>query len=142
MVLYFSGTGNSKYIAQSIAEALNDELFNINERIKEGNTTSVQTGENVILVTPTYAWRIPRVVSDWLTQTTLSNAQRIWFVMDCGSEIGNAAKYNQSLATQKSIEYRAQPKSSCLKTTLQCFLHLIRQKQGQSLTRQSSIFRM
>lgn len=27
MVLYFSGTGNSKYIAQKIANALDDELF-------------------------------------------------------------------------------------------------------------------
>lgn len=105
MVLYFSGTGNSKYIAQCIAEALNDELLSVNERIKAGNTSSVQSGEDIILVTPTYAWRIPRVASDWLSQTTLSTAKRIWFVMDCGSEIGNAAKYNQTLAEQKILKY-------------------------------------
>lgn len=105
MVLYFSGTGNSKYIAKCIADALGVGLLNINERIKTEDTAPVQSDVDAILVTPTYAWRIPRVVSGWISKTELSNAKRIWFVMDCGSEIGNAAKYNQALATQKILKY-------------------------------------
>lgn len=34
MVLYFSGTGNSRYVAKRIADALGDELLSMNERIK------------------------------------------------------------------------------------------------------------
>ena len=55
----------------------------------------MQTGRDMVLVTSTYAWRIPGVVSEWLGKTALTGAERIWFVMDCGSEIGNAAKYNR-----------------------------------------------
>lgn len=47
----------------------------------------------------------PRVVSGWLGKTALTGAERIWFVMDCGSEIGNAAKYNRQLAVQKQLQY-------------------------------------
>ena len=90
MVLYYSGTGNSKYIAKCIASALETDCLNLNERIKTEDTSSVQTEENVILVTPTYAWRIPHIVSGWLGKAELVGAKRIWFVMDCGSEIGNA----------------------------------------------------
>lgn len=57
MVLYFTGTGNSRYIASRIAEALSEELFSINERIKTIDTSPVTTNERLILVTPTYAWR-------------------------------------------------------------------------------------
>ena len=105
MVLYYSGTGNSKFIAKCIASALETDCLNLNERIKAENTSSVQTEENVILVTPTYAWRIPHIVSGWLGKAELVGAKRIWFVMDCGSEIGNAAKYNQELAAQKALAY-------------------------------------
>lgn len=105
MVLYYSGTGNSKFIAKCIASALETDCLNLNERIKAEDTSSVQTEENVILVTPTYAWRIPHIVSDWLEKVDLVSAKRIWFVMDCGSEIGNAAKYNQELAAQKALTY-------------------------------------
>ena len=62
MVLYFTGTGNSRYLARRIAEGLDMPLYDLNACIKAGNTAPVQTGRDVVLVTPTYAWRIPRVV--------------------------------------------------------------------------------
>ena len=103
MILYFSGTGNSKYAAKRIADALGDEILNLNDRIKASDTSPVETGERVIIVTPTYAWRIPRVVRDWLLKTELRGAKQAWFVMTCGSEIGNADKYNRELCAEKAI---------------------------------------
>ena len=103
MILYFSGTGNSKYVAKRITDALGDALVNLNDRIKASDTSSVETGERVIIVTPTYAWRIPRVVRDWLRKTELRGAKNVWFVMTCGSEIGNADKYNRKLCTEKGL---------------------------------------
>ena len=76
MILYFSGTGNSKYVAKRIADALGDALVNLNDRIKASDTSLVETGERVIIVTPTYAWRIPHVVRDWLRKTELRGAKR------------------------------------------------------------------
>ena len=105
MVLYFTGTGNSRYLARCIAEGLKMPLYDLNACIKAMDTAPVQTGRDVVLVTPTYAWRIPRVVSEWLGKTALTGAERIWFVMDCGSEIGNAAGYNRQLAAQKQLQY-------------------------------------
>ena len=103
MILYFSGTGNSKYVAQRIADALGDALVNLNDSIKSGDTSPVETGEQLIVVTPTYAWRIPRVVCDWLLKTELRRARQAWFVMTCGGEIGNAGKYNRELCAEKAI---------------------------------------
>ena len=105
MVLYFTGTGNSKYIAERIASALKDDVLSMNDRIKAGNTDDVMTGKNMVIVVPTYAWRIPRVVLNWLQQTKFPEAMQIWFVMDCGGEIGNAAKYNQELSKQLRLSY-------------------------------------
>ena len=105
MVLYFTGTGNSRYLARRIAEGLEMPLYDLNACIKAGDTAPVQTGRDVVLVTPTYAWRIPRVVSEWLGKIELTGAERSWFVMDCGSEIGNAAKYNRELAARKALTY-------------------------------------
>ena len=105
MIFCFSGTGNSRYIARCIAKALQDEIVDLNEKIKAHDNSKVQTGDNVIIVAPTYAWRIPRVVSEWLSNAELISAERIWFVMDCGGEIGNAAKYNRRLADRMSLKY-------------------------------------
>ena len=105
MVLCFSGTGNSRYMARRIAEGLQDEITDLNAKIKANDNSPIRTERDVIVVAPTYAWRIPRIVEDWLSKTELAGAERMWFVMDCGSEIGNAAKYNRRLADQKHLHY-------------------------------------
>jgi len=105
MVLYFTGTGNSRYVARRIAEALHEPLFSINDRVKANDTAPVPTGRQLIVVSPTYGWRLPRVVRDWLLQTEFPKAEQVWFVMTCGSEIGNAARYNRQLARQKKLRY-------------------------------------
>ena len=127
MVLYFTGTGNSRYLARRIAEGLDMPLYDLNTCIKAGDTAPVQTGQDVVLVTPTYAWRIPRVVSQWLGNPELTGAERIWFVMDCGSEIGNAPQAEQARriveqaepALQKALaQVRAGQEFSPLRDTL------------------------
>ena len=71
MVLTFTGTGNSRYVARRIADALGEPLLSINDRFRAGDTAPVETGERLILVTPTYAWRIPRVVRGLAVQDRL-----------------------------------------------------------------------
>ena len=105
MVLYFSGTGNSRYVAGRVARALGELLCSLNERIKAGDYSPVETGERLIVVTPTYAWRIPRLVGDWLQKTKFPGAKRVWFLMTCGSEIGNAEKYNRALSREMGLSY-------------------------------------
>ncbi len=103
MIFWFSGTGNSKYAAQRMAEALNEPLLCMNDRIKAHDTATVKTGERLVIVTPTYAWRIPRLVRDWLLQTELRGAKQAWFVMTCGGEIGSADRYNRELCRVKGL---------------------------------------
>lgn len=105
MILYFTGTGNSRYIAQRIAVALGDELLSMNDRIKAEDTSPVTSDERLVIVTPTYAWRIPRIVRDWLAETDFPCRAQAWFVMTCGSEIGNAAGYNRALCEAKQLTY-------------------------------------
>ncbi len=105
MIFCFSGTGNSRYIARRISEALRDKAIDLNEKIKANDDSAIETGRDAIIVAPTYAWRIPRIVSEWLLKTSLVGVERVWFVMDCGGEIGNAAKYNRRLAEQKGLSY-------------------------------------
>jgi len=105
MVLYFSGTGNSRYIAQRIADAAGDVMVSIHDRIKHQDPGVIDSGPRLVFVMPTYAWRIPKVVEKWILETGFSQAGNAWFVMTCGDEIGNAAKYNKKLCAEKGFTY-------------------------------------
>ena len=95
MILYFSGTGNSRYVAEQIAKITSDEIISINNKLKNNDISDILVNDRLIFVVPTYAWRIPRVVREWVSKTNFKGAKNTWFVMTCGSEIGNAEKYNK-----------------------------------------------
>lgn len=105
MILYFSGTGNSKYIAKKMQSALGDEIVDLNDKIKRGDHSQIDIKDRLIFVTPTYGWRVPRIVSDFVEATPFSGEKKAWFVMDCGGEIGNAQKYILKLCADKGFEY-------------------------------------
>lgn len=104
MILYFSGTGNSRYVAERIAAVTGDGLVSINTKIKNHDEQRLEGSDKLVFVAPTYAWRIPKIVENWIFRTELG-CGKAWFVMTCGGEIGNAAKYNQRLCEQKHFTY-------------------------------------
>lgn len=74
MILFFTGTGNSRYIARRIADSLGDELLNMNERIKAWDTSEISADGRLVFVVPTYGWRIPRIVEKWIDETPFSGS--------------------------------------------------------------------
>ena len=69
MVLWFSGTGNSKYVAEKIAVAFNKDIISIFDRIKNEDYSQINSDDELIFVVPTYSWRIPKVVEKWIEKT-------------------------------------------------------------------------
>lgn len=106
MILYFSGTGNSEYVAKRIGKEMNEEVLNLFEKIRSKDYASLHSERCWIIVVPTYAWRIPRIVEEWLKNTSLTGSKDIYFVMTCGGSIGNAEKYIKQLCNQKQMIFR------------------------------------
>ncbi len=106
MILYFSGTGNSEYTARRIGKEIDDEVINLFDKIRNRDYSDMKSERPWAIVVPTYAWRIPRIVSDWLEKTNFSGNREIYFVMTCGGSIGNAGKYLETLCTKKNMNYR------------------------------------
>ncbi len=105
MILYFTGTGNSAYVAHTIAKETGDSVLSLNERIKNGSMEGISSEQPLVVVVPTYAWRIPRVVSDLLTQIHFNGNKKAYFVLTCGDGIGAAEKYIKKLCKEKELEF-------------------------------------
>ena len=105
MILYFSGTGNSEYTARRISLETKDKILNLEEKIRSRDFTGMYSDTPWVVVSPTYAWRIPRIVQEWLENTELTGNRNIYFVMTCGGNIGNAGKYLEKLAAAKHLDY-------------------------------------
>ena len=103
MIFYFSGTGNSRYVAEKVAQATGDRIYSINDHIKKGKNTFLYSKNPLVFVTPVYAWRIPRVVERFIERTTFEGARQAYFLATCGTDGGAAARYAQKLCRRKDF---------------------------------------
>ena len=102
MILYFSGTGNSQYVAEQIAEKTGDTTVSLNQLIKQNKKDAlVSNTRPFVFVCPTYAWQIPRVVADYIQNTTFEGTQKVYFVLTCGGETANAIQYIKRICEEK-----------------------------------------
>lgn len=106
MVIYFTGTGNSRYVAESIAFHNNDELVSANDFIRNYKIAEFASESPYVFVSPTYAWRIPRIFSDFIENGTFAGNDSVYFVMTYGTDIGNANLYLRKLCERKNFKYK------------------------------------
>ena len=59
MVVYFSGTGNSRLCAKVIAEALDDETLDSFPYIRNRREAGLHSVKPWVFVCPIYAWLLP-----------------------------------------------------------------------------------
>ncbi|MBW2002172.1 MAG: flavodoxin family protein, partial [Deltaproteobacteria bacterium] len=87
-VYYFSGTGNSLWVAQKISEKIEDsELISIPKVVnkKEGIK-----GEIIGIVCPIYMYNIPLIVADFIRK--IESAEYIFLVYAGAGELGGGIK--------------------------------------------------
>lgn len=106
MILYFSGTGNSEYVAKRIGQQVNDEVMDLFGPIRDRRYDEIHAERPWVVVAPTYAWRLPRIVQTWLENTPLTGNPAIYFVLTCGENIGNAGGYLSQLCDAKGMHYQ------------------------------------
>ena len=90
MIYYFSGTGNSRWVAETLAEKTGDTTTRIVKRTVQPLT--VHAGETFGLVFPIYAWNMPRMVQDFINNIFIEKGAYTFAVCTCGSEAGYAMR--------------------------------------------------
>lgn len=106
MIVYFSGTGNSRYCAQMLAAGLGDQLIDAFHFIRDGITADLCSMRPWVFVAPTYGWQLPHIFADFLRVGSFMGCKSAYFVMTCGSETGSAGAKNKALCASKGFDYR------------------------------------
>lgn len=92
MILYFSGTGNSEYVARYLADALGDTVENLGTYLKSNTLPDLSSEKPYVIVSPVYVSVLPLVIEDLLVRSNLRGNDKMYFVMTCaGSGISAAA---------------------------------------------------
>ena len=119
MIFYFSGTGNSKWAAKTLALETGDTLVSIPEVINSNCSFTIEKDEHVGFIFPIHGWRVPNIVKEFLTKLTIktlgedtSHVKHYCFcLVTAGDSIGKAMERFQqqlkSVAAGDSLSLKA-----------------------------------
>ena len=118
MLFYFSGCGNSKHVAETIAAGLNDTLIFIPEAARNNQYEyALAEGESLGFVFPVYAWAPPKLVLDFVQQMAVkvpesvegpTSKPYVYFACTCGDECGRTEDI-----FRKAVEAKGWSLSAC-----------------------------
>ena len=106
MILYFSATGNGKYIAEQIADAANEKCMSIVDCIRE-NRYCFSNEKILGIVVPTYFWRLPGIVAEYLERLRAENCGYIFFLASYGTTTGKAGSMAKDIMAQHGQKFDA-----------------------------------
>ena len=97
MVFYFSGTGNTRWIAEQIAKAIGEQLLYIPDLMRDVQYEfSLSENERIGFCFPTHGWQPPRIVREFVRKLKLSyptastdrEMPYCWALTTCGDDMG------------------------------------------------------
>ncbi len=105
MIIYFTGTGNSRFAAKRLASALGDKAFDTFDYIRKGKGSSFTKKEDYIFVAPVYVAAPALVFTDFIRRSSFPKNCRAYFVMVCVGSMGASPVYCEKLANNKGLNY-------------------------------------
>ena len=88
MIFYFSGTGNTRWVAEQIAQAIGEELVFIPDAIRDNKYDyAIDDKESIGFCFPTHGWQPPRIVREFISMLKVES-RYCWAVTTCGDNMG------------------------------------------------------
>lgn len=119
MIFYFTGTGNSLYAANHIAESLGDRVFSIAKLMDlRRDVYRYELGENELLgfIFPVYAWGPPQMVLDFIKRLEVTGTgvgtgkagdtgkPYVFSLCTCGDEEGKTSKIMRKALAKRGFD--------------------------------------
>lgn len=105
MIFYFSGTGNSKFVAMKVAEVTGEKARDIADYVKNGEKAEFPDEERLVFVGPAYVSCIARTVLDFVETSSFKQGARAYFLCTCKAYMGVTPSVVEKLCGKKSLEY-------------------------------------
>lgn len=93
MIFYFTGNGNSRWVARQIAEATHDEAVNISDYIRgKRSVNDIAIKDVVGIIFPTHSWYAPLPVIEFAKHLNVPEGTYRYAITTCGDNVGKGMK--------------------------------------------------
>jgi len=109
MILYFSATGNDKYVAERLSKENNDRLVSLKKLVRENTyNLTVEEDEDFGIILPCYWGTAPTIFSEYIEKVNIElkgNNHYIYFIGTYGADYGKFGTRVQDMLKKHNIEF-------------------------------------
>ncbi len=106
MILYFTGTGNSKFIAEALSDYINDtDIVSLNDVLKNSLSLKFVSQKPFILVVPIHAWSLPNIIPPLFKKAEFSGSRKFYVVVTMAGESGLCSSLCKKCCRAKNLEF-------------------------------------
>ena len=103
MILYFSATGNCKYVAIRLVRAAKQEMLSIVDCVRNGQYAF--SDKTIGIISPTYDWGLPSIVKEFLEKASFKT-EYLYYVATYGTTPGaSGAMANKAIQDREIDAY-------------------------------------
>ena len=103
MIFYFTGTGNTRWVSQLLAEATGDELRFIPDELGKTEDYRLKDGERLGFCFPTHGWQPPHIVREFIRRVTFEHVSYCYVLTTCGDNMGYAMRIFEKELRRKGL---------------------------------------
>ena len=105
MVFYFSGTGNSRFVARNIARAIGQEAVDITTYTKTMERPDFSETGVYVFVCPSYMSAPARAMTDFVEWAGFPQGIKAYFIVTCAASMGITPKVASEICEKKGMEF-------------------------------------
>ncbi len=105
MIIYFSGTGNSRYVAKELAKKLHDTCICANDSIKRQKKGFFHGKKPFVFVFPVYLSTIAKIFADFINNSHFEGNQNAYFIATCVGASGSVPNDCKKLCEKKGLNF-------------------------------------
>lgn len=112
MILYYSGTGNSRFAAKILATQTGEEPVCMNDIMRDRIVDPCaakylfSSEKPFVFVCPTYCWQVPRIVKNFITNSRFEGTKDVYFFLTCGSDTGAAYEHAKAFCEEHELNFK------------------------------------
>lgn len=112
MIFYFSGTGNSLWVAKQLNMIFDEKLISIADELKNDSNTFryvLKADEKIFFVFPVHSWGPAVLIPRFIEKMNLENYtnQAVYSICVCGDNCGYTDRIMQKALAEKSVRLTA-----------------------------------
>ena len=106
MVLYFSATGNTRFVATELAKCLGDEALDLCGKIKAHDYSTIRSDKPFVFCAPTYVCEAPAFFYDFLRKVDLAGSRDVYMISTSGGYSGISGNIARAVIRKKHMKYK------------------------------------